>query len=242
MRPVDVVIPLGRGSRWDDNELRFCLRALDRNFLDLGNVWIVGEKPDWCVGVRYVRVPDFFSSNKDANLITKVMTACYQREMSPDFIRSSDDELLLRPMHFDAMRPYHHGEISRPHGNRWHRRLERTGRWLRRQGLTAYNYDSHLPVPMQRDRFLEIFGRASYKKRPGLTIDSTYFNCCGLDQHIPLPRRFRVRLDRRVEDTVRLHRILGRACYLNLTDRAVGPALEQALCAMFPKPSRFEKG
>jgi len=145
---ADVVIPLGRGSRWGDNELRFCLRALEKNFLDLGNVWIVGEKPDWCVGVRYLRMPDFFTSNKDANLITKVMTACYQHEMTPQFVRSSDDEILLRPTRFDQMRPYHQGEISRPHGNRWHRRLDRTGRWLRRRGLTALNYDSHLPVPM----------------------------------------------------------------------------------------------
>lgn len=242
MRRVDVVIPLGRGSRWDDNELRFCLRAWQRNFPDLGNVWIVGEKPDWCVGVCHIRIPDFFASNKDANLITKVMTACYQQDISPDFIRSSDDEILLRPMRFDAMRPYYHGEIGRPRGNRWHRRLERTGRWLRRQGLTAYNYDCHLPVPMQRDRFLKVFARASYKKLPGLTIDSTYFNCCGLQQHASLPRRLRIRLDRQIDDPAGLRRRLGRASYLNLTDRAVGPALEQALGELFPKPSRFEKG
>ena len=80
---IDVVIPLGLGSRWEDNELRFCLRALQCNFLDLGKVWIVGEKPEWCVNVHYLRVPDFFSGNKDANLITKIMTACYQQNMSP---------------------------------------------------------------------------------------------------------------------------------------------------------------
>jgi len=239
---ADVVIPLGRGSRWGDNELRFCLRALEKNFLDLGNVWIVGEKPAWCVNVRYLRMPDFFTSNKDANLITKVMTACYQRDMASVFVRSSDDEILLRPTRIGEMRPYHQGEIRHPHGNRWHRRLERTGRWLRRRELTAFNYDSHLPAPMQRDRFLEIFNRASYKKLPGLTIDSIYFNCCGLDEHVRLPRKFRVRLDRQVEEVSRLRRVLRRAHYVNLTDRAVGAMLEKALKEIFPKPSRFEKG
>lgn len=239
---ADVVIPLGRGSRWDDNELRFCLRALETNFLDLGNVWIVGEKPAWCINVRYLRMPDFFTSNKDANLITKVMTACYQHGMSSAFIRSSDDEILLRPTRFDEMRPYHQGEIRRPNGNRWHRRLDRTGRWLRRRGMTAFNYDSHLPAPMQRDRFLEVFNRASYKKLPGLTIDSTYFNCCGLTEHARLPRRFRVRVDRQVADEPRLLRVLRRAHYANLTDRAVGAGLQRVLQEIFPKPSRFEKG
>ena len=108
--------------------------------------------------------------------------------------------------------------------------------------MTAYNYDCHLPVPMQRDRFLKVFARASYKKLPGLTIDSTYFNCCGLQQHASLPRRLRVRLDRQIDEPAGLRRRLGRASYLNLTDRAVGPALEQALSQLFPKPSRFEKG
>ncbi len=239
---VDVVIPLGRGSRWEDNELRFCLRALETNFVDLGKVWIVGEKPSWCVGVQYLRMPDFFLANKDANLITKVMTACYQHNMSSFFVRASDDEILLRRTRFDAMKPYHQGEIRHPHGNRWHRRLNRTGRWLRGRGMTAFNYDSHLPAPMERDRFLDVFNRASYKKLPGLTIDSTYFNCCGLQEHVRLPRRFRFRLDRPVEDTSRLRRVLRRAHYLNLTNRATGPTLEQILTERFPRPSRFEKG
>jgi hypothetical protein len=239
---VDVVIPLGHGSRWSDNELRFCLRAWETNFLDLGNVWIVGEKPAWCVNVRYLRMPDFFASNKDANLITKVMTACYQRSMTPAFVRSSDDEILLRPKRIGDLRPYHQGEIRRSKGNRWHRRLDRTGRWLRSRGLTAFNYDSHLPAPMQRDRFFEIFNRASYKKLPGLTIDSTYFNCCGLKKHVRLPRRFRLRLDRQIEDESQLLRVLRRAHYVNLTDRAVGDTLERVLTEIFPNPSRFEKG
>ena len=238
---VDVVIPLGRGSRWGDNELRFCLRGLEKNFLDLGNVWIVGEKPDWCVRVRYLRIPDFFTSNKDANLITKVLTACYQREMTPRFVRCSDDEIFLRPTRFAEMVPYHQGEIRRPHGNRWHRRLERTGRWLRHSGLTAFNYDSHLPAPMRQDRFLKIFRQASYKKLPGLTIDSTYFNCCGLERHSRIPRGLRVRLSHRTTDTDRLRRKLSRARYLNLTDKAICPTLEAVLFETFPKPSRFER-
>jgi len=226
---VDVVIPLGRGSRWDDNELRFCLRALEQNFLDLGQVWLVGERPPWCLHVRHLRMPDFFTANKDANLTTKVMTACYQPQITPVFLRCSDDELLLRPLRFDQLQPYHQGEIRSPRGNRWHRRLQRTARWLRARGLTALNYDCHLPVPMQRDRFLEIFRRASYKRPPGLTIDSTYFNCCPPASQPRLPPHLRLRLDRPPPHSEPLREALRRACYLNLTDRAVGPSLQRLL-------------
>jgi len=49
-------------------------------------------------------------------------------------------------------------------------------------------------------------------------------------------------VDRPIEDPSRLCRVLRRAHYLNLTDRATGATLERILKEMFPKPSRFEKG
>ncbi len=237
---VDVVIPLGRGSRWENRELRFALRAVERNLADLGNVWLVGECPEWCADVRHIRMPDLFRGNKDANLISKILTACYQPEMSDTFVRMSDDEILLRPTRANALRPYHQGPIRSPAGNRWHRRLTRTGRWLRNKGKTDWNYDSHVPVLMDRDRFCRIFSRAPYKQGPGLTIDSTYFNCCGLAEHRRLPRGLRVRLSRRVSDPAVFRRTFQGRAYVNLNDRAVGPTLEAALAELFPRPSRFE--
>jgi len=237
---VDVVLPLGKGSKWNDRELRFCLRALETNFKDLGQVWIIGECPSWCVGVRHICMPDLFSGNKDANLISKILVACYQREISESFLRTSDDEILLKPMSADQFWPYHQGPIRSSKGNRWHERLKRTGQWLRLKGRTHWNYDSHVPALMNRNSFRNIFAHAPYQQGPGLTIDSTYFNCCGLADHHRLPRGMRVRLTRRVDDPNIYLRTLQSRAFANLTDRAVCPALEAALSTIFPKPSRFE--
>lgn len=239
---IDVVIPLGRGSRWNDRELRFCLRALEANFRDLGQVWLIGECPPWCVNVCHIRMPDLFASNKDANLISKILVACYQSDFSETFLRVSDDEILLKPMSAGQLQPFHQGPIRSPKGNRWHQRLKRTGKWLRDTRRTDWNYDSHIPAPMYRDTFRRIFARAPYKQDPGLTIDSTYFNCCGLDEHRSLPRGMRVRLTRRVDDPVIYLRTLQNRTFANLTDRAVCPALEAALTEMFPNPSTYERG
>jgi len=238
---VDVVIPLGKGSRWDDREVRFCLRALEKNFKDLGQVWLVGECPPWCVNVRYIRIPDLFATNKDANLISKILVACYQNEISETFLRVSDDEILLKSMSVAQLRPFHQGPIRSPKGNRWHQRLRRTGRWLRSKGRTDWNYDSHIPALMHRDTFRRIFKRSPYQQGPGLTIDSTYFNCCGLTDHWALPRGMRVRLARQVNDPSIYLRTLRSRSFANLTDRAVCPALEAALTKMFPTPSKYER-
>jgi len=238
---VDVVIPLGKGSKWNDLELRFCLRALESNFNDLGQVWLIGECPAWCEGVRHIRVPDLFTSNKDANLISKILVACYQSEISDMFLRVSDDEIFLKPMSVGQLRPYHQGSIRSPNGNRWHQRLKRTGQWLRSKGRTDWNYDSHIPALMSCESFRRIFACAPYKQGPGLTIDSTYFNSCGLAEHRMLPRGTRVRLTRQVEDPAIYLCTLQSRTFANLTDHAVCPALEAALTEIFPKPSKYER-
>ena len=51
---IDVVIPLGTGSRWQDNELRYCLRSIEKNLSGVNEVVIVGEKPKWLTNVRCV--------------------------------------------------------------------------------------------------------------------------------------------------------------------------------------------
>ena len=238
---VDVVIPLGTGSWWNDRELRFCLRALETNFKELGQVWLVGECPSWCVNVRHICMPDLFATNKDANLISKFMVACYQSEMSETFLRVSDDEILLKPTFVGQLQPFHQGPIRSPKGNRWHQRLKRTGQWLRETGRTDWNYDSHIPAPMYRDSFRRIFNRTPYQQGPGLTIDSTYFNSCGLADHRSLPHGMRVRLTRRVEDSSIYLRTFHNRTFANLTDRAICPALEAALTEMFPNPSTYER-
>jgi hypothetical protein len=73
---IDVVYTLGTESSWQDNELRYSLRSLERNFPDLGRVWIVGHKPAWLTGVVHIPMADVHKQNKDANLIDKILAAC----------------------------------------------------------------------------------------------------------------------------------------------------------------------
>ena len=68
----DVVYFLGSESANQDWELRYSLRSIARNFLDLRKVFIVGHKPRWLTGVEHLAVPDRYTNNKDANLIDKL--------------------------------------------------------------------------------------------------------------------------------------------------------------------------
>ena len=73
---IDVVYKLGLNPDWGNyEELRHSLRSLC-NFENLGNVFIVGQKPDWIQEVIHIPALDSYKRNKDANLINKLILAC----------------------------------------------------------------------------------------------------------------------------------------------------------------------
>jgi len=55
---MNILIPLGDGSKWKNNELRYCLRGLEMYCRDLGQVIISGEKPDWIQNIIHVPCKD----------------------------------------------------------------------------------------------------------------------------------------------------------------------------------------
>ena len=160
---IDVVYPLGSGSAWDNNELRYSLRSLEKNLLDLGRVFVVGQRPDWLVEAMHIPMEDVHRKNKDANLIDKVLAAC-RAGVSDRFVRLSDDQCLLQPRSSGQMQAYHLGPLDQKPASfwgvgRWKRRLRRTYALLLHEGLPTLHYDSHIPMVYQRDRFVEVMTR-----------------------------------------------------------------------------------
>ena len=98
---IDLILPIGAGMSWD-NELRYVLRSWEKNFADLGRVFIVGPKDKikkkypWLKGVEFVDCDDPFNHNKDTNIIRKVIRVIDTCELTDPFIRASDDQFILR--------------------------------------------------------------------------------------------------------------------------------------------------
>jgi hypothetical protein len=66
MKPIDIVYVLGTGSNWSDNEIRFSLRSVFKNLTNIGQIFIVGEKPAGLKGFIHIDHPDEFpSTNAD---------------------------------------------------------------------------------------------------------------------------------------------------------------------------------
>ena len=56
-------MPLGIGSRWENNETRYLLRSLEKNFLGDFRFIVYGDpgaKPKWLINIEYKELERFY--------------------------------------------------------------------------------------------------------------------------------------------------------------------------------------
>lgn len=239
---VDVVYPLGNGSKWNDGELRYSLRSLEKNFPDLGRVFIVGHKPSWLVGVEHIPMADVHKHNKDANIIDKVLAAC-RNGLSDKFLFMSDDQILLQPTAFADMRPYHYGDLRHKKesfwGNKWKQRLRATKDVLEKAGHTTLHYDSHVPTPYGREAFIKAVTKFPYRDGGGFTINTLACNAAGGNDGHPMGD-LKKTLESPVEDADQIRRDLEGKTFLGYNDAGLTDGLKAVLAEMFGARSRYE--
>lgn len=237
---IDAVYPLGTGSRWQDNELRYSLRSLEKNFPEIGRVFIVGQKPAWLQNVTHIPLPDKYRQNKDANLIAKVLAAC-NAGVSVKFLRISDDEFFLRPIRYAEMAPLHHGDLNRHSDSwfagKWKSHLRNTRDRLRAANCSAYHFDVHCPNAYRRETFQAVMAAHPWATVP-MTINTLYYNAAGIAGK-PAERE-KATFERAVKNDSEILDRMRDAVYFNVNDRGLTDAMKNVLQKMYPEPSRFE--
>lgn len=176
----DVVIPLGTGSVSGNKEIVWAVRSIRKYFTDLGNIFIVGEKPpEECGPVIWIEAKDPYKHCKDANIIHKVKQACLDERLSDGFLFSADDNLLTMPSKWEDFVPRYLRKFDRndkwyvERGRVWHTRLRDT---LLRFDHDAYYWEPHTIVQMDKKKFLECCDWSGYETRTDTIIMSLYFN------------------------------------------------------------------
>lgn len=72
---TDILIPLmHNGSKYDNLELRYCLRSIEKHLKDYGNIFIIGEKPEWIKNVIHIPYVDSINNwQRSWNIYRKIM-------------------------------------------------------------------------------------------------------------------------------------------------------------------------
>lgn len=239
----DVVYPLGAGSVWNDNELRYSLRSMEKNLRDLGRVFVVGHKPDWLINVVHIPMKDIHRKNKDANLIDKVLAAC-RTGVSDKFLFASDDQCLLQPVSLAELKAYHIGRLEdKPAdfwgGGRWKRRLRRTYGLLLHEEKTTFHYDSHVPMVYERESFESVMTSWPYQQGIGYCINTLYFNMLAIKEQYEMQGQ-KLTLEQPVPSADEIRAKLIGKTYLGYSDAGLTDGLRTILAELFPEPSQFE--
>jgi len=248
---MDLVIPLAANATWN-LELKYVLRSWDKNYENLGKVFIVGKtdkikaKYLWLKKVTIVDCDDPFKMNKDGNIIRKVIKVIDTQELSDPFIRASDDQYLLKKV--DGFPPmYSQDLMEKPRewwakGSRWKNRLKRTHRILWVKGKPVYNYDVHFGLETGHD-FKKVMERYPYTKSIGYTINTLYFNNVITDHVKAGDIRLMIEIPIRDEEKIK-EAIKGKTflCYVGRGgDQALTPELKNVIMNKFKKKSKFER-
>lgn len=244
MGPIDVVYVLGTGSRWNDNELRFSLRSLEKNLKEFRNIYVVGECPEFLQNVIHVPAVDIFEPaiNADGNIIEKVLVACEREELSDDFLFINDDHLVLQPVAAADVPALHHGDMTTYTPdywvlNYWRGRLKRTMQVLMEHNYTTLHFDCHTPIVFNKHLFPEIMGRFNYSEGIGYTMKSLYGNVMYPDGEFLTDQKKKIFSNYRLDE---IRRLLSGPMFMSFNDQGLNQALKWWLVDTFYERSRYE--
>ena len=236
----DLVIPLGVGSKSDNDELRILLRSAERNAIGLGRVIIPTQAPPkWLRNAIVVSCGDPLQHNKDGNLINKVLTALVREKVTGDFILAADDNVFCQPVNVSEIPMLYNtkgiGDFD-PKGNRWRVRMLNTMEYLIGQGWPSdRNYETHTPQVFNAQKVLTGMQGIDYVSEPGFGIYSL-FRCVSGE----FPNVTQNKCKTTHENVASADAPIDRM-FAGYNDSAFLNGLRERLFEMFPDKSRFEE-
>jgi len=231
---TDVVIPLGTGSEFDNQELRFALRSMDKFVPWIRRVFVVGEDPGFLgEDVVFIKAKDSYKHCKDANIISKILAACNsKRNLSESFLYCCDDQVVtdnVAPEDVLPQRVFRWSEelSDQFEGTLWKRRVRDT---MRLFGDDAFYWEPHIWSPMEKSKFIDMAKVFPWRTSTSCTVQTLYYNFTkeeGVDRH---DHKY-VKQDCALEGATFVS-------YGNKAFRQKG--FRNSLLKLFPSKSRFE--
>jgi hypothetical protein len=228
---------LGTGSKWNNNEIRFSLRSVEKNVAGLGKIFVVGERPEWLINVVHIPLGDLHSVPW-RNAYAKTSEVCKLSELSDDFLFMNDDFFILRPIDIFSY-PYYYSKQLRCMNN-LHRAYpaEILKHWAE-AGLDpsrgVHSFAVHRPIRYNKELYLKmpIINKDSLGFSPR-SFYANYYHVPGKDCVDPIlwPNRTLADYDEQTKDLTDFSIYSG---------TARDPVFQKWISSLFPNPSIFEK-
>lgn len=176
-----IVYILGSGSKWNNNEIRYSLRSIEKKFENHERIFIIGRCPGWAERSLITHIPaDDIYDNKLKNAVYKISLACQDKRISEEFILMNDDFIFLRKT--PEIKTYTRGallsaeETHQTRSGYYFKAINNTRKILRDLCVkTEINFEIHYPMIFEKKNFLKMIGLIDFKSQ-GLLFRSIYGN------------------------------------------------------------------
>lgn len=175
---IDVVIPLGKHSPYDNEELRYCLRCIEKHLKNYRNIYIIGECPKWLTNV--IHIPAIDDSSHEINIMRKILVACETEEVSDNFLLFNDDHFLIKDVDSDYPYYYQDDLWRKVIGSSYRESCNNTRSILLQNKKEIKHFDIHCPIVYNKKAFRACMNTFDWSIRSGYIIKSLYCNVYGI--------------------------------------------------------------
>lgn len=235
---MNLIYILGKGSVWDDNELRYSLRSVEKFLTGFDRVIIVGDRPVWIKNVEHFYTPDF-RYIKSANAIAKIKAAC-EIPGNYEFILMNDDFYFTEPARVEDISLYKEKTLgwllNRGFTGEYRGSLNRTKDYLEGYGYSAINFELHYPMPIVAGFMREILIGDDFSA--GYHARSLYGNMAGLKLHNILEKKD-IKLGKALDFAETIKEINGNGMF-SISDEWLKAEGKFILRELYPAKSKYE--
>lgn len=221
-----VVYIVGTGSHWQDNELRYSLRSVEKHLKGFRNIFIVGHISEWLKNVKVIPSSDISGGYEpERNVLNKLRVGCEFIDFEK-FLFMNDDFFFLQDVGADQIPYFYEGSIedwlAKRGLDRYGHCANNTLKQLQKNNLPTNNYELHYPIIFEKQKLLPIIPSSQ-----SLTIRSLYANT------------YQVK-GIQADDCKSDKPPLDGAAYYSTKPR-VTDEVQKFLIERFPKKSKYEK-
>lgn len=247
---MDIVYIVGRGSAYNNIELRMSLRSICKYGKNIGTVAVIGAPPVWLsdeVGTLYV--PDKYSY-KHSNILTCIERAVDEGIVKGEFLYSSDDHFYVRNVDFDKY-PYFYKDGGLPTAisqndihYQYHKSLYDTRLLLLKHNLPTKNYSQHCNTHMHADVIKDIrpIIHESYRMDFGAEPTSLIMNAWSVRKNAPVAvKRADLKVTKAASVKELYEKIGAKDCFSVGDSIFSSYALTDLFKYEYPEPCKYEK-
>lgn len=248
---IDIIIPLGKETRWNDMELKYALRAIEKYLTGYRQIIIVGKKRSWLKeaeevqlqggkwygeGIVYIDINlNENSETKQRCIFQKILKAAKDERVSDTFAMWHDDHMLLQPLDMKDIKYWKSGTLDNLGAvaqGTYQRTVLNSNKYIKEQGWTNYHYDIHTPILFEKNKFIELENE-DWKKE--MILKSLYCNKYGIKGEEMKDLKIGKPLKR--ED---IRKAIAGRLFFSISENGTNDAVKDILAELYPEPSKYE--